>query len=142
MLQAIFFTSSASMRILRVVYGIYTTCSDQSDFSIWYNYDLSSTYTKRSAPCPNGSIYTVHMLRDYLHAQMAQHTVHMLRDQLYAQNGPMHSTHTKRSVPCPNGSTHSTHAKRSAPCPNGSIRSTHAKRSPPCPNGSICSTHN
>ena len=29
------------MRILRVVYGIYTTCFDQSDFSIWYNYDLN-----------------------------------------------------------------------------------------------------
>ena len=45
----IFFTC---MRILQVVYGIYTTCSDQSDFSIWFNYDLSSTYTKKSAPCP------------------------------------------------------------------------------------------
>ena len=26
------------MRILRVVYGVYTSCSDQSDFIIWYNY--------------------------------------------------------------------------------------------------------
>ena len=30
------------MRILRVVYGIYTTCTDQSDFSICYNYDLNT----------------------------------------------------------------------------------------------------
>ena len=29
------------MRILRVVCGIYTTCTDQSDFSICYNYDLN-----------------------------------------------------------------------------------------------------
>ena len=29
------------MKILRVLYEIHTTCSDQSDFSICYNYDLS-----------------------------------------------------------------------------------------------------
>ena len=27
--------------------------------------------TKKSAPCPNGSIYTQDILRDYLHGQMA-----------------------------------------------------------------------
>ena len=29
------------MRILQVVNEIYTTCTDQSDFSIYYNYDLN-----------------------------------------------------------------------------------------------------
>ena len=31
---------TSSMRILRVVCGIYTTCFDQSGLNIWYNYDL------------------------------------------------------------------------------------------------------
>ena len=31
-------------------------------------------------------LYTVHViLRDHLHAEMAQHTVHMLRDHLHAE---------------------------------------------------------
>ena len=60
--------------------------------------NVHSTHVKRSAPSPNSvthsthakvpkmALYTVHMLRDHLHAQMAQHAVHMLRDHLHAQN--------------------------------------------------------
>ena len=50
--------------------------------------------------------HTVHILRDHLHAEMAQHTAHMLRNRLHAQM--THHTihmHAKRSPPCPNGYT-------------------------------------
>ena len=40
-------------------------------------------------------LYTVHILRDHLHAQMAQHTVHMLRDHLHAQMA-QHTVHMPR----------------------------------------------
>ena len=52
-------------------------------------------------------LYTVHIiLRDHLHAEMAQHTVHMLRNRLHAQMAH-HAVymHAKRSSPCPNGYT-------------------------------------
>ena len=77
-------------------------------------------------------LYTVHiMLRDHLHAEMAQHTVHMLRDHLHAEMALCsYTVHIhiiiKRSPPCPNGSIHTTHAEKLTPCPNGSSRSTHA----------------
>ena len=49
---------------------------------------------------------TVHILRDHLHAEMAQHTAHMLRNRLHAQmtHHAVHM-HAKRSPPCPNGYT-------------------------------------
>ena len=50
--------------------------------------------------------HTVHILRDHLHAEMAQHTAHMLRNRLHAQmtHHAVHM-HAKRSPPCPNGYT-------------------------------------
>ena len=50
--------------------------------------------------------HTVHILRDHLHAEMAQHTAHMLRNRLHAQmtHHAVHM-HAKRSPPCPNGCT-------------------------------------
>ena len=50
--------------------------------------------------------HTVHILRDHLHAEMAQHTAHMLRNRLHAQmTHHMVHMHAKRSPPCPNGYT-------------------------------------
>ena len=50
--------------------------------------------------------HTVHILRDHLHAEMAQHTAHMLRNRLHAQmtHHAVHM-HARRSPPCPNGYT-------------------------------------
>ena len=50
--------------------------------------------------------HTVHILRDHLHAEMAQHTAHMLRNRLHAQT-THHAVHmhAKRLPPCPNGYT-------------------------------------
>ena len=112
---------------------------------------------------PQMAQHTVqYMLRDHLHAQMAQHTVYMLRNRLHAQMAQhrvnmllrdhlhvqmaqhSYSKHAKRSPPCPKwlNTQYSTCCERSPPCPNGSTHSTvHAKRSPLCPNGSTYCKH-
>ena len=42
-------------------------------------------------------LYTVHIiLRDHLHAEMAQHTVHILRDHLHAEMA-QHTAHMLRN---------------------------------------------
>ena len=47
---------------------------------------LNTQYTcKEISSMPKMALYTVHILRDHLHAQIAQHTVHILRDHLHAQ---------------------------------------------------------
>ena len=66
-------------------------------------------------------LYTVHIiLRDHLHAEMAQHTVHILRDHLHAKMA-QHTAHILRNRLHAQMTHHTVHM--------------HAKRSPPCPNG-------
>ena len=50
---------------------------------------LNTQYTcQEISSMPKMALYTVHILRYQLHAQMAQHIVHVLRDHLHAQMAP------------------------------------------------------